>query len=250
MTCALVIRKQSVAQTDDGLMSLDDIWHAVRSPKGKSPGAWRRQAPVRDLQIALYDKLYGGAPYKFSRLIRQVPNPQKIFAHPILAVTYASFLSPKLAIEVKEVWLRFTQGDPTLADEILAKSTPAENEWAGMRALGRATRREYTDTLKNHGVKGSGFRECTDEIYKQLLGASAYQLRHQRQLPARANLRDEMTTSELSYVMATESLARDRIDDEDCQGNYECAVATSRSAYFIRRAIQDDLADRKRSRLL
>ena len=246
----LIVRKRTVSQSEDGLICLDDIWTAARSPKGKSPASWRRDAPVRDLQIALYDRLYGGAPYKFSRIIRQISNPQRTFAHPILAVTYASFLSPQLAVEVKEVWLRFAQGDPTLADEILARSTPAANEWAGMRALGRTTRLEYTDTLKAHGVKGSGFRECTDAIYKELLGGASWQLRAQRQLPRKANLRNEMSTSELSYVMATESLAKDRIEEEDSRGNFECITASSRSAFFIRRAIEEDKADRKRSRLL
>lgn len=246
----LVVRKKAVTQSEDGLICLDDIWLAARSPKRKSPASWRKDAPVRDLQIALYDRLYSGAPYKFSRIIRQVPDPQRTFAHPILAVTYASYLSPKLAIEVKEVWLRFAQGDPTLADEILARSTPASNEWAGIRALGRATRREYTDTLKVHGVKGSGFRECTDAIYKALLGGEAWRVRQQRNLPANSNLRDEMSTAELTYVMATESLSKDRIEEEDSRGNYECAVATSRSAFFIKKAIEEDKADRKRSRLI
>ncbi len=250
MSSKLVIRKKTISQTEDGLICLDDIWNAARSPKGKSPASWRRDAPVRDLQIALYDRLYGGAPYSFSRVIRQVPSPQRTFAHPILAVTYASYLSPQLAIEVKEVWLRFAQGDPTLADEILERSTPAANEWAGMRALGRATRIEYTDTLKSHGVKGNGFRDCTDAIYKELLGGAAWKIRAQRQLPVKANLRNEMSTSELSYVMATESLAKDRIEDEDSRGNYECTVATSRSAFFIRKAIADDKADRRKGRML
>lgn len=250
MTTNLIVRKKAVSQTDDGLICLDDIWAAARSPKGKSPVAWRRDAPVRDLQIALYDRLYGGAPYTFSRIIRQVPNPQRTFAHAILAVTYASFLSPKLAIEVKEIWLRYTQGDPTLADEILERSTPAANEWAGIRALGRTTRLEYTDALKSHGVRGKGFGDCTDAIYKELLGGAAWELRRQRQLLQKANLRNEMSTSELSYVMATESLAKDRIEDEDSNGNFECIVASSRSAYFIRKAIEEDRADRRKVRLL
>ena len=251
MSSQIMIRKRAVSQTEDGFWCLDDIWQIARSPKGKSPSSWRTERTVRDLQIALHDRLFGNQEtYKFSRIIRQVREPQRVFAHPILALTYASFLSPKLAIEIKEVWLRFAKADATLADDILARSSPAANEWAGIRALGRSTRREYTDTLQVHGVKGSGFRECTDAIYSELLGGPAWKIRDQRKLPSRVNLRDEMTTSELSYVMATESLAKDRIVEEDSSGNFECSVASGRSAHFIRMAIEADKADRNRSRLL
>lgn len=247
----LVLRGSKIAQAADGLVCLDDIWAAAKSPKGKAPTKWRSVAANRDLQIALYEKLFGKTSrYEFSKIIRQVKDPQRTFAHPILAVSYASFLSPKLAIEVKEIWLRYAQGDPTLADEILERSSSAANEWAGTRALARATRKDYTDTLRDHGVKGSGYVECTDAIYKELLGGAAWQIRVQRQLPSRANLRNEMSATELTYVMATESLAKDRIEDEDSRGNFECTVASSRSAYFIKRAINDDIADRKRQRLI
>ena len=154
MASALTVRRRTITQTSDGLVCLDDIWIAAKSPKGKSPAKWRSGQPVRELQIALYEKLYGRTGnYEFARIIRQVKDPQRTFAHPILAVSYASFLSPQLAIEVKEVWLRYAQGDPTLADEILQKSSAEANEWVGVRALSRATRKDYTATLHQHGVR-------------------------------------------------------------------------------------------------
>ncbi|HNN54720.1 MAG TPA: KilA-N domain-containing protein [Novosphingobium sp.] len=251
MASALTVRRRTITQTSDGLVCLDDIWIAAKSPKGKSPAKWRSGQPVRELQIALYEKLYGRTGnYEFARIIRQVKDPQRTFAHPILAVSYASFLSPQLAIEVKEVWLRYAQGDPTLADEILQKSSAEANEWVGVRALSRATRKDYTATLHQHGVKGSGYGACTNAIYEELFDNSAFQLRLRWKIQKHGSLRDSMGLSELTYLMAAESLAKDRIGEENSQGNFECTIASSRSAHFIRKAIDDDKADRNRNRLL
>ena len=109
----------------------------------------------------------------------------------------------------------------------------------------RAKRNEFTETLKDHGVVGYGYAQCTDAAYRQILGGTTKTLKQARQLPANANLRDHMPTDELVYVMAAETLAAGRIKDERSHGNRECTAATSRSASFIKQAIEADRADRK-----
>ncbi|SRR5579883_238219 len=54
------------------------------------------------------------------------------------AAAYAGYLSPKLELEVREVWLRYGSDDATLADEILQRATAEENRWAGARAISRS----------------------------------------------------------------------------------------------------------------
>lgn len=169
-----------------------------------------------------------------------------VWAHPNLALAYAKYLSPALHYEVNEVFLRYKSGDATLADEALQRSSPEGNEWAGIRAIGRAKRNRFTDTLRDHGVTRFGYAQCTDASYKVLFGARAKTLRETRQLPANANLRDHMVTDELVWVAAAETLATGRIQDEGSCGNGECAKATSRSASFIKQAIEADMADRKK----
>ena len=78
MASALTVRRRTITQTSDGLVCLDDIWIAAKSPKGKSPAKWRSGQPVRELQIALYEKLYGRTGnYEFARIIRQVRIPSE-----------------------------------------------------------------------------------------------------------------------------------------------------------------------------
>jgi hypothetical protein len=248
----LKLRGTIIESDASDLLCLDDIWKAARRPKGRAPTAWRGRKDVQDLQIALYERLYGATgSYMFSKIIRQVSEPQRTFAHPILAVSYASFLNAKLAVEVKEIWLRYAKADPTLADEILQRASSEANEWAGVRALSRVKRREYTDTLKVHGVTGpTGYIDCTNAVYEQILGGPTTKIKQIRGLPVKSNLRDNLSLTELTFVTASECLARDRIQEEESQGNSECRQASSRSAFFIRRAIEEDKADRRRQRLL
>ena len=168
------------------------------------------------------------------------------FADPRLALDYAEYLNPALAMEVKEVFLRYKAGDATLADEILEKSDDAGNEWAAIRALGRVKRRKFTDALNDHGVSGPGFGICTNQVYEALFDAPAKKLKEARGLPAKANLRDTMATDELIYVMAAETLSSERIIEERPSGNSLCAKATRRSSDFIRQAIEADRKDRQR----
>ena len=162
-----------------------------------------------------------------------------------MAVAYAGYLDPKLEIEVLNTWLRYRSGDATLADEILQRASEEDNKWAGMRALARAQRVSYTNTLKQHAVAGAGYSECTDSIYRALFDGRAVEIRRQRELPVRANLRDHFSTDELSFVMASEALAAERIDAENRMGNWDCAKASMKSAGYIREAIERDRQDRR-----
>jgi hypothetical protein len=161
-------------------------------------------------------------------------------------VAYAEDLNPKLALEVKEVFLRYKAADATLADDILERSSPEANEWAARRAIGRAVRNEYTAALAAHGViQPKDFAICTNETHRGLFDKTARQLKVARGLSKTGNLRDTMNLRELAFVMAAEALSSERIEEKKCDGPTECRTATSRSARFIRDAIESDRRDRR-----
>jgi hypothetical protein len=183
-----------------------------RSGRRKSP----RKGLVTELQKKVTNSLLKENKPNFPVLYAKVGRGNSgTFAHPILAAAYAGYLSPKLEIETREVWLRYRSGDPTLADEILQKASPEDNQWVGVRALGRSKRVEFTAVLQEHGVEGIGYALCTDAVYEGLFDANAQQLRVDKGLVKKsAKLRDAMDTDELVSVMFAESLARSRIVDE------------------------------------
>ncbi|MGE3871282.1 MAG: KilA-N domain-containing protein [Pseudorhodoplanes sp.] len=250
-TADVIIRGQRIRQDRLGLICLDDIWKAAKSTKGREPRRWRDLGATKRLEEEL-QKHVATTALKDNKALYPVAYAERgrgssgTFAHPILAAAYAGFLSPKLEIEVRAVWLRYRNADAALADEILQRASPADNEWAAVRAMARANRVNFTDVLRDHGVSESGYPLCTNSIYQQLLDGSAAQIRVRRGLPKKANLRDNLGTAELSYVAAAENLAADRIREEERSGNADCADASSRSAGFIREAIERDKKDRQR----
>lgn len=248
---SLVVRGNKIFEDQFGHISLDDIWRAAKAPDSKVPTRWRDTRLAQALIAELQKKTAN------SSLKENIPNIPAIyakrgrgssgtFAHPILAAAYAGYLSPKLEVEVREVWLRYRRGDATLADEILQRATAEENKWVGARALARSERISYTGVLKQHGVNGRGYMQCTEAVYMGLLGGKSYQIRSQRGLPEKANLRNHMDHDELAFVAAAEALSSDRILDENRQGNEDCAEASNISAGAIRRAIEEDRRNRQK----
>jgi hypothetical protein len=90
-----------------------------------------------------------------------------------------------------------------------------------------------------------GYMSCTEAVYQALLGGKSYQVRAKMGLPARVNLRDNLNATALASVMLAEALSAERIEEENRQGNADCATATLRSARAVRAAVDDDRANRR-----
>ncbi|TAY76719.1 KilA-N domain-containing protein [Rhizobium ruizarguesonis] len=192
----VVLRGHAVREDENGNWNLNDIWALAKASVTRLPKHWAQSSTSKRLTAELQKKVTN------SYLKENKPNFPVLYAkrgrgndgtyaHPILAAAYAGYLSPKLEIETREVWLRFRAGDPTLADEILQKASPEANEWAAKRAIGRAVRNLYTGELDKRGVQEPiHFAACTNETYKGLFDKTAAQLKTERKVAG--NLRDSM----------------------------------------------------------
>ena len=87
--------------------------------------------------------------------------------------------------------------------------------------------------------------ECTEALYVQLLGGRSYELRDRMSLKPNTNIRDNLDTKKLAFVMAAEALAAERIEEEGRKGNKDCAEATAVSANAIKKALNDDRKNRQ-----
>jgi hypothetical protein len=244
------LRGKKIRVDADGFVNLNDIHRAAGFRTNNRPVDWQRLPTTNPLIIATYERIVGKShqsKFRTSDVYRAKSGANGgTWAHPILAAAYAGYLKPELEVEMREVWLRFKSADPTLADEILQRATDDQNEWAAVRALGRVKRNQFTDTLKSHDVSGYGYGNCTNAVYKEVLGGTTKAVLKNRGLPEKANLRDKMSKDELVYVMMAETLARERIEDERPLGNVPCENATQRSASFVRQAIELDRKDRQK----
>lgn len=251
------VRGREIHTDDNGLVCLNDIHKAAGFSVNRRPGDWRDNPSTGHLQIKVVERITGkSGNYTKEDWKRAIYTKRGAdggtYADVRLALAYAEYLDSNLALEVREVFLRYKAADATLADNILERASPEANEWAGTRALARGARRKYTDTLKDHGVVGKDYGACTNTLYSALFDKTAAQLKTAKSLSKKASLRDAMTTDELVYVMAGETLSRERIIEERSDGGEACRVATGKSASFIRNAIEADRADRagRQQRLL
>ncbi|MGL4310738.1 MAG: KilA-N domain-containing protein [Paracoccaceae bacterium] len=246
----LILRGRKIRVDDDGFVCLNDIHRAAGFSTNNRPVDWQRLSTTHALIVATHERIVGKShqsKFRTSDVYRAKSGANGgTWAHPILAAAYAGYLKPELEVEMREVWLRYKAADPTLADDVLSRATDEQNEWAAVRALGRVKRNDFTKALDKHGVEGFGFGNCTNAVYGALFDATAKKLREVRALPASANLRNAMTKDELVFVMAAETLARQRIEEENPHGNGPCTDATKRSAMRIRNAIDEDTKDRQK----
>jgi hypothetical protein len=171
------------------------------------------------------------------------------WAHENLALGYAAYLSADLAVEIRDVFLRYKKGDESLVEEIRGNRYQREEaSRVEVRLHGKKVRRGFTDTLKSHGVtKGWQYAQITDVTNQHLLGGPARKIKAQRGLPEKANLRDHMPINELAYTMASEALATERIDDQDSRGYSACHQETSVAARSIMTAIEADRGTRQKA---
>ncbi|MAB15223.1 KilA-N domain-containing protein [Parvibaculum sp.] len=246
----LKVRGKNINFDENGLACLGDIWKAAGFSKNQKPNDWLRLRSTANFVDAVCEKVTGKSRNWTKSEIKSVLCVKRgsgTFADVRLALAYAEYLNPKLAIEVKEVFLRYRGSDPTLADEVLQKASAEANEWVAKRAMGRAIRSEYTDQLDRRGVKtGFQYGNCTNATYQGLFGSTAKQLKQAKGLAKNDNLRDKMSMSEIAFVAAAEALSVERMTDEDSLGYSECRQATLRASTSIRDAIESDRKNRQK----
>lgn len=106
------------------------------------------------------------------------------------------------------------------------KKRGKDEKWIQERFEGKVVRNTFTSTLAKHGVKHDGFRQCTNAIYSPLFGGKTDVIRQKKNLPEKANIRDNLSRLELMSVKFAEELASENIKNNNLQGNNECAKAS------------------------
>ncbi|QTA85822.1 KilA-N domain-containing protein [Desulfonema magnum] len=159
----------------EGLICLTDLWKASGKPKGKlDPRLWKKYTGEQFIDsVAKKLNVSPANIYKTKR-----GKNGGTYAHWQIALAYAKYLSHELRMHVNEVYMRYRSGDVTLADEIADKASSEDQEWLAVRTIGKIARNQFTGTLKEHDVRGRGYADCTNAVYKPILGGSTKELRH------------------------------------------------------------------------
>lgn len=250
----VMLFKTSRIRVDErGRVCLNDIHRAAGFSKNQRPSDWTANPNTSNVQIALLKQITGKSGNYSKDEIKSViyTSPGRdggTWVHENLALAYAEYLSPRLGVEIRDVFLRYKRGDETLVPEIRENRRRHEDTARQeIRQHGKQIRRGFTDTLKERGISlGWQYAQITDVTNQHILGGAARKIKRDRGLPENAKLRDHLPANELAYTMASEALATERIEDQDAQGYSACRNETSLAAQSIKGAIEADRKDRQR----
>lgn len=229
MTSITVFGK-NIRKDDDGRFSLNDL-HKAAMAKGHAtdshaPSKFLRNDGVQAFIAEIDSKnndLESDGQKRASVKSTKGGKSQGSFACELVAMRYAGWISASVEVEVYKTFQKVIHADEGLTADLIDRQTdPDASKRLAARAQGKATRNHFTDTLKNHGVNGVGYARCTDAIYKPLLGGTAKQIKSERGLLEKTNLRERMTRLELVASMFAEEVAIERISAAKAQGNHEC----------------------------
>lgn len=110
--------------------------------------------------------------------------------------------------------------------------------WLQRRKLGKAARSGYTAALKDHGVRGTGYGVCSNQLYRGYNDRDANEWRAAIGLPPGQPLRDYLQTADLVWIAAAETLAERNIRRRGQRGVAACAS----TSFLAGRQIKELLA--------
>lgn len=158
-------------------------------------------------------------------------------AHWQIALAYAKYLSHELHMEVNETYMRSKTGDVTLAEEVYDRASSADQKFLEQRIASKAVRRDLTDVLQQHGVTGMGYGQCTNALYRPVLGGTAPEVKKAKGIPAKANLRDNLSHTELADLIFAERIAKKRLAESNANGNSMCATECAKAGRAVVEAL-------------
>lgn len=231
-----------VTRDETNKVNLTAMWVASGSPKNQDPRQWQRKegagfiaSLARSLDvptghIARSDK--GGK-----------GGGGTTWAHWQAALAYAKYLSHDFHRFVNEAFREWAEekANPDLKATRAVDGYRARG-WDDKHILSRlegiVQRRGFTDTLKDHDVKGVGYAHCTDTINIQVLGATAREVKIARGLSVSAKTRDHLESHELAALRFAEALAERSIKNECAHGNGQCCDVCRRSGEAVKTAMR------------
>jgi hypothetical protein len=225
---------------DADMVCLTDLWKEAGSPSTKRPIDWFKIDSTEQLLETLGTMVQSGS--KPLWVTRRGGISPGTYAHKSIALAYAKYLDARLHVLVNEVFFQRIEEEKNpdlIIDRAIStyKKKGKSDDWITKRLKGKARRNEFTSCLAEHGVDKDGFRNCTNAIYTPLWGGTTAVIREKKGLPDKANIRDNMSETELMAVEFAEHLSKETIEREKMNGNAKCELACTRSSKIVANAL-------------
>lgn len=256
-----LFENKTVRVDEEGLICLTDLFK-VATEKGfadgkRAPNQYFRKTNVRKSGTSGNVSDFAGEGWDFVEHVAKSLDVHSVqvykttrgkgsstFAHWQIALAYAKYLSHELHMRVNETYMRAQSGDVTLAAEIAEKQQdPKKTAWLAQRVKSIHARNVLTDVLSRHGVKtGVEIAQCTNTVYRHLFHKTAKEMRIDRKLPEKANVRESMSRLELAATEFAELLASERIEREQANGLKQCDSHCGHAARIVANAVRDNFS--------
>lgn len=207
--------------------------------KNTDPRTWLRQDNVKDF-ISVASEILNVSSNHIIKSKRGKGGGTYAVRNIFLA--YAKYLDAELHYLVNETFFERIEEDKN-PDKIVDRAIKTyerkgmDAKWIAKRLHAKGIRNQFTTMLKSHGVLGSGFKDCTNAVYIGLFGKEASEIRDSRNLPVKTNLRENLTSLELSAISLAEELATEDIEKNRLYGNEECSISANRASRSVSQSI-------------
>lgn len=158
---------------ENGMFSLTGLWKIAGSDPQKAPAKWQETEMAIGF-LSATSKILNIAKNDIIKSKRGKGGGTE--AHKQVALEYAQYLDPQLAVLVNEVFFERVEEEknPDLIVDRAINTYSKKGlspEWISKRLTGKGIRNEFTSTLKKHGVVGDGYQRCTNAMYIELYGS-------------------------------------------------------------------------------
>jgi hypothetical protein len=126
-----------------------------------------------------------------------------------IAVEYARYLSPKLAMRVNEVAMALELGDPRIIEAWSKNASAVDMARAQFTLANKGFNKELQTIGDAHGVtiEGMQYGMAMNAIYRPILGCTAKQHKAKHNVPDRVSIPDVLTQDELATATFAQALA-------------------------------------------
>jgi len=213
-----------VAEDEAGNVCLNDLYQLAGRPENQRPNDWHRGKRAKALEAALNELITENFRNCVERqttstfyVVGRGPA-SRTFAHPVLALDYAEYLSPKIGVKVREVFLRYRAADISLANDILDRIAEQvqEDEWRiNNRHEMTVRNRELASQAKKAGCSHFDYAELHNSGYRGLYnGLDAVDIHRLKKLTKSQKILDHMCAAEGAANVFRATQAKIRMERE------------------------------------
>lgn len=223
----------------DEMVSLTDLWKAVGEDKKKHPTLWMRSDSTKELlsKCAEMLNLTNSQLWKTQR-----GHAGGVYSHWQIALAYAKWLSPELHLAVNDIYRRFQEADPALAESVIDRTENVEDlKRIEARVRNKQSNKALNGVIAAHGGEGKTFACVADINNIAVTGKTAKQIRAENGLPKKASTRPILPTSGMTHMAFLEDLESKSIEKKRSLGHSAivanvCDVANSLQAFIAQYA--------------